>query len=262
MQGCDLVFHLAALISIPYSYRNPESFVDTNVKGTFNVVQAATDEGVSRVVHTSTSEVYGTAVTVPMSEDHPLRAQSPYAASKIGADQIALAFHRSFETPLVVVRPFNTYGPRQSARAVIPTVISQIAGGSRRVHMGALHPTRDFAFVKDTVAGFIAAARSDRVVGEVINLGANFEISIGDTVKLVAECMGVEIEIETEEQRLRPGGSEVERLWCDNRRAVELMGWRPAYGGREGFRRGLEETIPWYAKDENRSLFKTELYNL
>ncbi len=263
--GCATVFHLAALIAIPYSYRSPESYVDTNVKGTLNVVQAARDLGVERVIHTSTSEVYGTALRVPIDEDHPLQGQSPYSASKIGADQIALSFHRSFGTPVVVLRPFNTYGPRQSIRAVIPTIITQILDGRRQLELGSLHPTRDFTYVEDTVAGFIAAANAppERVAGQVVNLGSNFEISIADTVRLIAACMDAEVSVETDEQRLRPPGSEVERLWCDNRRAAELIGWQPAGGnGEEGFRRGLEKTIRWYADVSNRALFKTALYNL
>ena len=261
MKGCDVVLHLAALIAIPYSYHSPDTYVDTNIKGTLNVVQAARDLGVSRVVHTSTSEVYGTARSVPIGEDHPLQSQSPYSATKIGADQIALSFHRAFGTPVTVIRPFNTYGPRQSARAIIPTVITQIASGRRRIRLGALHPTRDFTFISDTVRAFIAAG-ADRVIGEVINTGSNFEISIGDTARLIAEVMDKEIEIETEEARLRPERSEVERLWADTTKARELMGWQPQYGGREGFRRGLIETIEWFRDPANLSRYKSELYNL
>ncbi len=204
MQGCDIVLHLAALIAIPYSYHSPDTYVDTNIKGTLNIVQAARELGVEKVVHTSTSEVYGTARFVPITEEHPLQGQSPYSASKIGADQIAMSFYSSFGTPVATVRPFNTYGPRQSARAVIPTVITQIASGKRVLKLGATHPTRDFNYVADTVEGFIAAAESDRAVGEVINLGSNYEISIGDTVRMIAEVMGAEVEIETDEVRLRP----------------------------------------------------------
>ena len=211
MQQCDAVLHLAALIAIPYSYHSPDTYVDTNIKGTLNVLQAARDLSVGRVVHTSTSEVYGTARFVPITEEHPLQGQSPYSATKIGADQIALAFHASFDTPVVVIRPFNTYGPRQSARAVIPSVITQVAGGQRQIRLGALHPTRDFSFVTDTVAGFIAALHADRVVGEVINLGSGFEISIGETAQTIAAVMGTTIEVMLDEQRLRPEKSEVER---------------------------------------------------
>ena len=262
VKGCDIVFHLAALIAIPYSYRAPESYIDTNVKGTLNVLQAAQEEGVSRIIHTSTSEVYGTAVSVPIGEDHRLSAQSPYAASKIAADQLALSFHCSFGTPVTVLRPFNTFGPRQSVRAVIPTVIAQIAGGARTVNLGALHPTRDFSFVEDTVGGFVAAARADldRIAGRVINTGSNFEIAIGDLAKLIAECMGAEIGIEQEDTRVRPAASEVDRLLCDNRLAADLLGWRPKYGGRDGLRRGLERTIAWFREPENLALFRSRTY--
>src|SRR3989344_1309938 len=204
MKGCDVVLHLAALIAIPYSYHSPDTYVDTNVKGTLNVVQAARDLGVSRVVHTSTSEVYGTARFVPITEEHPLQGQSPYSATKIGADQIAMSFYNSFDTPVSIIRPFNTYGPRQSARALIPTVITQIASGQRRIKIGALHPIRDFNYIKDTVSGFFAALRSDRAVGEVINIGSNYEVSISDTARTIAEVMNAEIEIQTDAQRLRP----------------------------------------------------------
>ena len=207
MRGCEQVFHLAALIAIPYSYVAPASYVDTNIHGTLNVVQAARDLGVSRVVHTSTSETYGTAQFVPITEEHPLVGQSPYAASKIGADQIALSYWRSFETPVVVLRPFNTYGPRQSARAVIPTIISQIAAGQRHIQLGALTPTRDFNFVADTCTAFLAVARCDESLGRVVNAASNFEISIGDTAALIAEVMNAEVKISTDEQRLRPEGS-------------------------------------------------------
>lgn len=262
VKGCDSVLHLAALIAIPYSYHSPDTYVDTNIKGTLNVVQAARDLEVSKVVHTSTSEVYGTARFVPITEDHPLQGQSPYSASKIGADQIALSFHASFGTPVTVLRPFNTYGPRQSARAVIPTVITQLASGQRRIKLGAVHPTRDFNFVSDTVAGFVAALGTDRGIGEVINLGSNFEISIGDTAHAIAEVMGVPIEIETDEQRLRPEKSEVERLWASNAKALELLGWAPRFAGREGFTRGLTETVAWFGDDTNRAGYKADAYNI
>ena len=262
MQGCDTVLHLAALIGIPYSYHSPDAYVDTNVRGTLNIVQAARDLEVERVVHTSTSEVYGTAQYVPIDEKHPLQGQSPYSATKIGADQIALSFYRSFGTPVTVARPFNTFGPRQSARAVIPTVITQIANGQRTLKLGSLHPTRDFNYVRDTVNGFIAMAESDRVVGEEVNLGSNYEISIGDTVRLIAGVMGVEVDIETDDQRLRPEKSEVERLWADNRKALELLDWSPEYGGRDGFRRALEETVAWFREPENLRQYKHGIYNI
>ena len=227
MLGCDQVFHLAALIAIPYSYLAPSSYIDTNIHGTLNVVQAARDLGVSRVVHTSTSETYGTAQFVPITEDHPLVGQSPYAASKIGADQIALSYWRSFETPVVVLRPFNTYGPRQSARAVIPTIITQIAAGHRQIQLGALSPTRDFNFVADTCSAFAAVAACDQALGQVVNAASNFEISIGDTAALIAEVMNADVEISTDQQRLRPDGSEVNRLYGDNTRLLQLTGWQP-----------------------------------
>lgn len=262
MTGCDVVLHLAALIAIPYSYHSPDTYVDTNVKGTLNIVQAARELGIAKVVHTSTSEVYGTARFVPITEEHPLQGQSPYSASKIGADQIAMSFHLSFNTPVAIIRPFNTYGPRQSARAVIPTIITQIAAGQRKLKLGAIHPTRDFNFVKDTVRGFIAIAESDRSVGQVINIGSNFEISIGDTVSLIGEVMDAKLEIETDAVRLRPEKSEVERLWADNRKARELCGWEPLYGGREGFKRGLTETVNWFLDPLNRQQYKSGIYNL
>lgn len=262
MKGCDAVLHLAALIAIPYSYHSPDSYIDTNVKGTLNVVQAARDLGVARVVHTSTSEVYGTARFVPVTEDHPLQGQSPYSASKIGADQIAMSFQKSFGTPVVILRPFNTYGPRQSARAVIPTIIAQIANGKRQIELGAVHPTRDFSYVGDTVAGFVAALSSDRGVGEVINLGSGFEISIGDTARTIAEVMGAAIEIVTDARRLRPDKSEVERLWAGNEKALELLGWQPRYGGLDGFRRGLAETVAWFSEASHLAPYKSDIYNL
>jgi dTDP-glucose 4,6-dehydratase len=262
MRGCDRVLHLAALIAIPYSYHSPDTYVDTNVKGTLNVVQAARDLGVQRVVHTSTSEVYGTARFVPITEEHPLQGQSPYSASKIGADQIALSFHAAFGTPVAVLRPFNTYGPRQSARAVIPTIITQIAAGQRRIQLGAVHPTRDFSFVEDTVRGFMAAMDSDAAVGTVTNVGSGFEIAIGDTAHAIAALMGVDIEIQSDERRLRPDASEVERLFASYAKAERLMGWTPAYGGREGFERGLSRTIDWFTRPANLARYKIDQYNL
>lgn len=262
MRGCDAVMHLAALIGIPFSYRSPEMYIDTNVKGTLNVVQAARELGVERVVHTSTSEVYGTARFVPITEEHPLQGQSPYSASKIGADQIAMSFHASFETPVVILRPFNTYGPRQSARAVIPTIITQICAGARVIKLGATHPTRDFSYVADTVAGFLAALASDCAVGQVINLGSNFEVSIGETARVIAEVMSADITIECDDQRMRPRKSEVDRLWASNDKALELLGWRPERGGLDGFRRGLRETVAWFAVPANQAFYKADVYNL
>jgi NAD dependent epimerase/dehydratase len=262
MKGCDAVLHLAALIAIPYSYHSPDTYVDTNIKGTLNVLQAARELSVKRVVHTSTSEVYGTARAVPITEEHPLQGQSPYSATKIAADQLALSFHMSFGLPVTIARPFNTYGPRQSARAVIPTIITQMAKGQRRIKLGATSPTRDFNYVQDTVAAFIAALESAAGLGEVVNFGSNFEISIGDTARLIAEVMGGEIEIVSEQERMRPANSEVERLCADNRKAKALFGWEPAYGGREGFRRGLAETAAWFADPANLVGYKTDIYNL
>lgn len=262
MKDCEAVLHLAALIAIPYSYHSPDIYVDTNIKGTLNVVQAARELGVSKVVHTSTSEVYGTARFVPITEDHPLQGQSPYSATKIGADQIAMSFYNAFNTPVVTLRPFNTFGPRQSARAVIPTVITQIANGSRQIKLGSVHPTRDFNYVSDTVRGFIAALESDRAIGEVINVGSNFEISIGDTARAIAEVMGIEIEIITDDQRLRPEKSEVERLWASNAKAKELLGWQPHYGGLDGFKSGLAETVAWFEQPDNLRGYKADIYNL
>ena len=267
MTGCDTVFHLAALIGIPYSYLAPESYVDTNVTGTLNIVQAATDLGVERIVHTSTSEVYGTAQYVPIDEAHPLNPQSPYAATKVGADQIALSYGLSFGTPVTVVRPFNTFGPRQSARAVIPTIITQLAAhdradGPAAIRLGATAPTRDFTYVGDTVRGFLAAADTPAAMGKVINLGTNFEISVGDTARAIATEMGIEIQIETEDQRLRPDASEVERLWCDNSKAAAVIGWQPSHTGLEGFQRGLAATIEWFAAPANRAGYKAHLYNV
>lgn len=262
MQGCDVVLHLAALIAIPYSYHSPDTYVDTNIKGTLNVVQAARDLGVERVVHTSTSEVYGTARFVPITEAHPLQGQSPYSASKIGADQIALSFHASFETPVTVIRPFNTYGPRQSARAVIPTIITQIAAGSDLIQLGALEPTRDFNYVRDSVRGFVALAQCDAAVGNVVNVSSNYEVSIGDTARLIAELMGRDVQFVTDDQRIRPAGSEVERLWGDNSLAKALAGWEPEYPGVDGLRRGLSETIGWFLDPRNLDRYKSDIYNI
>ena len=262
MKGCDAVLHLAALIAIPFSYKSPDTYVDTNIKGTLNVLQAARELGVKRVVHTSTSEVYGTAQFVPITEDHPLQGQSPYSATKIAADQLAYSFYSSFDLPVVTLRPFNTYGPRQSARAVIPTIVTQIANGQRTIKLGATSPTRDFSYVQDTVSAFIAAISSDAASGKVINLGSNFEISIGDTARLIAETMNIEIEIVTDVVRMRPENSEVERLWADNTKARDLLGWQPKFIGLDGFKRGLAETIDWFTKTENLRGYKSEIYNV
>lgn len=252
VRGCDAVMHLAALIAIPYSYNAPASYVDTNVTGTLNVVQAARDLDVRKVVHTSTSEVYGTAQFVPIPETHPLVGQSPYSASKIGADQMAYSYHCAFGLPVAIARPFNTYGPRQSLRAVLPTILLQTLSGTPSLRLGSLSPTRDFNFVADTVAGLIAILDSDQSVGETINLGSGFEISIQDVVTLVSEITGKPFEVETEGVRLRPENSEVERLLCDCSKAKTLLGWQSAYSGRDGLKAGLSASLEWFANPENR----------
>lgn len=262
MKGCTHVLNLAALIAIPYSYHSPDTYVDTNIKGTLNVVQAARELGIEKVVHTSTSEVYGTAQYVPIDEDHPLQGQSPYSATKIAADQMALSFYRSFDTPVSIIRPFNTYGQRQSARAVIPTIIGQLAAGNTTIKLGAISPTRDFNYVKDTVNGFISVMNSYKSIGEVINIGSNYEVSIGETAEMIADIMNINLTIETDEQRLRPDKSEVERLWAANQKAKDLLGWTPSYDGKAGFRRGLEETIEWFINPQNLASYKTDVYNI
>ncbi len=262
MQGCDVVFHLAALIAIPYSYHSPDTYVDTNIKGTLNILQAARELQIEKVVHTSTSECYGTARFVPITEEHPLQPQSPYSASKTGADQLALSFYHSFGTPVAVIRPFNTYGPRQSARAVIPTIIAQIASGADRIKLGAIRPTRDFNYVSDTVRGFVMVASSPRSIGQVVNIGSSYEISVGETCQLIAELMGRNVLVETDEARLRPDGSEVERLWASNLKAAELIGWAPEFAGKEGLARGLEKTIAWFSDASNLAWYKADIYNI
>jgi NAD dependent epimerase/dehydratase len=261
-KGCDAILHLAALIAIPYSYHSPESYVDTNVRGTLNVLQAARDHGVSRMIHTSTSEVYGSARFVPITEDHPLQGQSPYSATKIGADQLAFSYHAAFGLPVVIARPFNTYGPRQSARAVIPTIITQIASGNREIKLGSLEPTRDFSYVEDTVRGFVAALESEAGVGQVVNFGSGFEISIGDTASLIAKLMKSEARVLADDARVRPADSEVERLLADTTRARKLFDWKPSYAGRDGFERGLTKTIEWFTDAGNLSRYKTDTYNV
>ncbi len=258
MRDCDVVFHLAALIGIPYSYHSPDTYVDTNIKGTLNILQAARELGVEKLIHTSTSEVYGTAQFVPITEEHPVNPQSPYAATKAGADFLALSFYRSFNLPVAVIRPFNTYGPRQSARAVIPTIIIQIASGKTRMKLGSLYPTRDLVYVKDTVKGFISVAESDNSISKAINIGSNFEISVGELTNLIAKLMSVEIEVETDERRQRPQKSEVERLWTDNKKARELLGWSPKFALEEG----LKETIEWFGNPDNLKFYKPSIYNI
>ncbi|MCZ8156426.1 MAG: NAD-dependent 4,6-dehydratase LegB [Leptospira sp.] len=262
MKGVDGVLHLAALIGIPFSYHSPDTYIDTNIKGTLNVLQAARDFNVQKIIHTSTSEVYGTAQFVPITEEHPVKGQSPYSASKIGADQLAYSFFASFQQPLITVRPFNTYGPRQSARAIIPTIITQILSGKRKIKLGSLHPTRDFNYVLDTVKGFIAALESSNGFGEVFNIGNGFEISMGDTAKLIAKCLGNDVEIEGDESRLRPEKSEVERLWASNTKAKDILNWEPDYKGLTGFQRGLENTIDWFKDPNNLKNYKADIYNV
>ncbi len=262
MAGCDVVMNLAALISIPFSYQSPDTYIDTNIKGALNVLQAARELGIKKVIQTSTSEVYGTAQFVPITEEHPLQGQSPYSASKIGADQIAMSYFHSYETPVTIIRPFNTYGPRQSMRAVIPTIIGQIASGEKKIKLGSLAPTRDFNYVSDIVRGFILAAKSDRCIGHTINLGSNFEVSIGETMQLISEIMKAPVETEQDDQRVRPENSEVERLWACNLKAKKILDWAPVYGGREGFIKGLEETIAWFSNPNNLKSYKTNIYNI
>ncbi|WP_374312305.1 NAD-dependent 4,6-dehydratase LegB [Dongia sp.] len=262
VKGCDIIQHLAALIAIPYSYVAPDSYVDTNIRGSLNLLMAARELGVSRFVQTSTSEVYGTAQYVPIDEAHPLNAQSPYAATKIGADQLAISFQRSFDMPVAVIRPFNTFGPRQSTRAVLPTIITQIAAGQNAIRLGNLSATRDFCYVRDTVDGFIAVAESDAAIGEVTNIGSGFEISIGDAANLIAQLMGRTIAIDVDDRRLRPTGSEVERLWAATDKAQRITSWRPAYAGRDGFARGMQETIAWFSNSKNLERYDPTRYQL
>jgi len=254
----DVIFHLAALIAIPYSYVAPDSYVDTNVKGTLNICQAAKENGCERVIHTSTSEVYGTAQYVPIDEKHPLQPQSPYSATKIGADAMAMSFHSAFDLPVTTARPFNTYGPRQSARAVIPTIIGQIAAGEKQIKLGDLTPTRDFNYVLDTCRGFISLAESDKTIGEVINIGSGVEISVGDTLNLIKKIMNSDVEFITDKQRLRPEKSEVFRLCCDNTKIHELTGFLPEYS----LKKGLKETIDWFTSSDNLSRYKIDIYNV
>lgn len=254
----NIIFHLAALIAIPYSYIAPDSYIDTNIKGTLNICQAALKNGCQRLIHTSTSEVYGTAQYVPIDEKHPLQPQSPYSATKIGADSIAMSFFNSFNLPVIIARPFNTYGPRQSARAVIPTIITQIAAGKKHLKLGDLRPTRDFNYVEDICNGFIALAKSENIIGEIINLGSNHEISIGDLSNLISGLMKSEVKINQENKRTRPSKSEVFRLCCDNTKAKKLINYQPNHT----LEQGLEKTIEWYTDAENLKKFKTEIYNV
>tara|TARA_A100001015_G_scaffold298905_1_gene382272 strand:+ start:2475 stop:3470 length:996 start_codon:yes stop_codon:yes gene_type:complete len=257
-ENVDYIFHLAALIAIPYSYVAPESYVDTNIKGTLNICQAALDNKVEKIIHTSTSEVYGTAEYVPIDESHPLQPQSPYSASKIGADAMAMSYFNSFELPLVIARPFNTYGPRQSARAVIPSIISQLAEGKEEILVGDLSPTRDFNYVEDTCRGFIELAKHESAIGQTINIGSNYEISIRDTFNLIAEIMDKKVSFKEDLQRKRPKNSEVFRLWCDNNKMQKLTGYKPKYSIKEG----LEKTIEWFLDPKNLEKYKSDIYNI
>jgi dTDP-glucose 4,6-dehydratase len=256
MQGCDSVFHLAALIGIPYSYVSPQAYIKTNIDGTYNILQSARQLGVEKIMVTSTSETYGTAQYVPIDENHPMVGQSPYSATKIGADQLAISYYKSFDLPIKIVRPFNTYGPRQSARAIIPTVISQILSGKTELNLGNLTPTRDLTFVKDTANGFLQIALADGLFGEITNIGMSEEITIGDLVKLIAKQIGTEVEIRSDEQRIRPDKSEVERLFCNNSKILANTQWKPNYT----LESGLIETIEWIKN--NLSYFKTNIYNV
>jgi len=257
-KNVDYIFHLAALIAIPYSYIAPDSYVDTNIKGTLNICQAALENGCERVIHTSTSEVYGTAQYVPIDERHPLQPQSPYSASKIGADAMVESFYNAFELPMTIARPFNTYGPRQSTRAVIPTIITQIASGKEVIKLGNLTPTRDFSYVEDTCRGLIALAECENAIGETVNIGSNLEITIGDVLNLIKEIMNSNVEVIIDNARLRPEKSEVYRLWCDNTKIHKLTGFVP----RCTIQDGLDKTIVWFTKPENLKKYKTNIYNL
>jgi len=256
IKGQEVVMHLAALIAIPYSYLSPMAYVRTNIEGTTNVLEACRTHDVQKIVHTSTSETYGTALYVPIDEKHPMQGQSPYSASKIGADKMAESFYKSFNMPIATIRPFNTYGPRQSARAVIPTIISQILAGKKEIKLGSLTPTRDFNYVKDTAEAFIRIAECDNTIGEVINAGSNYEITIGDTVKKIIDIIGKDVKILCDDERLRPENSEVNRLWADNKKIKELTGWTPNFS----IDNGLEETVKWIK--DNMDKFKTDIYNV
>jgi len=254
----EIIFHLAALIAIPFSYLAPDSYVETNIKGTLNICQAAKENGISRLIHTSTSEVYGTAQYVPIDEKHPLHGQSPYSASKIAADAMVMSFYNSFDLPVTIARPFNTYGPRQSARAIIPTIITQIASGRKEIKLGDTSPTRDFSYIEDCCRGLIMLAESDKTIGETINIGSNSEISIVDTLKLIKELMSSDVTFISDEQRKRPEKSEVFRLWCDNKKIKELVGYKP----QTNIQDGLKKTIDWIIKPENLKIYKSEIYNV
>jgi dTDP-glucose 4,6-dehydratase len=262
VKGCSVIFHLAALIAIPFSYRSPDSYVDTNIRGTLNVLQAARKLNVEKVIHTSTSEVYGSAQFVPITEMHPLVGQSPYSASKIGADQLALSFFTSFELPVVTIRPFNTYGPRQSARAVIPTIITQLLSENNEVQVGNINATRDFSYVADTVSGFIAAMHSHDCAGETINLGTGFEVSIEKLIESISQTLKISKPLAFDSERIRPKLSEVDRLCSDNSKAKKMLNWTPRYSGIDGLLEGLALTSDWFSKPTNLANYKTSDYNV
>ena len=256
LKNCQTVFHLAALIGIPYSYISPLAYIKTNVEGTYNILEASKQRGIENVLITSTSETYGTAQYVPIDEKHPLVGQSPYSASKVAADQLAISYYRSFKLPIKIVRPFNTFGPRQSARAIIPTILSQILSGKTKIKLGNLHPTRDLTFVRDTTNGFIAIANSDKLFGDVVNIGMNDEHSVSQIVKTISKILNINIEIDTDNSRIRPKMSEVDRLICDNKKLISTTGWRPKYT----FREGTEETIEWFKR--NLEFYKPDIYTV
>ena len=262
MKGCNVVIHLAALIGIPYSYKAPNSYIDTNVSGTLNLLKIANELSIKKFIHTSTSEVYGSAKYVPIDELHPLQAQSPYSASKISADHLVYSFFSSFNLPTIIARPFNTYGPRQSARALIPTVISQILSKQKEIKIGSTFPTRDFNYISDTIEAFIKIIDYKSSKFEIFNIGSNFEISIKETIKLIAEMMNSKIKIKKDNKRIRPKNSEVNRLWCNNSKALTMLKWKPKYNNLPGFKKGLNETINWYSNKNNLSLYKSDIYNL
>lgn len=257
-KNTDIIFHLAALIAIPFSYIAPDSYLETNVRGTLNICQASKENKISRLIHTSTSEVYGTAKYVPIDESHPLQPQSPYSATKVAADALAMSFFHSFNLPLTIARPFNTYGPRQSARAVIPTIITQIASGKKKIKLGDTSPTRDFNYVEDCCRALILIAENNKTIGETINIGSNSEISILNTLKLIKELMSSDVSFINDEERLRPKKSEVFRLWCDNKKIQQLVGYEPKFSIKDG----LKETIDWITKPENLKIYKSEIYNV
>lgn len=262
IKDCDVVINLAALIAIPYSYSSPSSYVDTNIKGTLNILESIKKHKIQKLIHTSTSEVYGSAQYIPIDEKHPNIAQSPYAATKIAADQLVLSYYRSFDTPAGIIRPFNTYGPRQSNRAIIPTTITQILSGSKEIRLGNTHPTRDFSYVDDTVNGIITSINSDDIIGNVINLGSGFEISINDTIKLITEIMGKDIKVLSDKVRIRKKLSEVDQLLSDNTLAKKILKWEPKYSNIEGFKFGLQKTIEWFSSEQNRNKYKSDIYNI